>query len=144
MTINFSNALGVHEQALMLRDQRSTILASNIANTDTPGYKARDFDFASVLRGRMGMGAEEGLAGSGSASRLALQTSNAGHIGNTVSTFSDDDLLYRTPAQPSLDGNTVDEQLENAAFARNALEHQASFQFLNGKFTGLIKALRGE
>ncbi len=67
MTINFSNALGVHEQALLLRDQRSTILASNIANTDTPGYKARDFDFASVLRGRMGMGAEEGLAGSGSA-----------------------------------------------------------------------------
>ena len=65
-------------------------------------------------------------------------------FGNMVSTFSDDELLYRTPAQPSLDGNTVDEQLENAAFARNALEHQASFQFLNGKFTGLIKALRGE
>lgn len=144
MTINFSNALGVHEQALLLRDQRSTILASNIANTDTPGYKARDFDFASVLRDRMGMGAEEGVSGSGSAPRLALQTSSAGHISNTVSTFSDDNLLYRTPAQPSLDGNTVDEQLENAAFARNALEHQASFQFLNGKFTGLIKALRGE
>jgi flagellar basal-body rod protein FlgB len=144
MTINFSNALGVHEQALLLRDQRSTILASNIANTDTPGYKARDFDFASVLRGRMGMGSEEGQAGGGSARRLALQTSSADHIGNSVSTFSDDDLLYRTPAQPSLDGNTVDEQLENAAFARNALEHQASFQFLNSKFTGLIKALRGE
>jgi flagellar basal-body rod protein FlgB len=141
MTINFSNALGVHAQALMLR---STILASNIANTDTPGYKARDFDFASVLRDRMGMGSEEGLAGSGSAPRLALQTSSGRHISNTVSTFSDDELLYRTPAQPSLDGNTVDEQLENAAFARNALEHQASFQFLNGKFTGLIKALRGE
>ena len=144
MTINFSNALGVHEQALMLRDQRSTILASNIANTDTPGFKARDFDFASVLRDRMGMGSEEGLAGSGSAPRLALQTSSGRHISNMVSTFSDDELLYRTPAQPSLDGNTVDEQLENAAFARNALEHQASFQFLNGKFTGLIKALRGE
>ena len=94
MTINFSNALGVHEQALMLRDQRSTILASNIANTDTPGFKARDFDFASVLRDRMGMGSEEGLAGSGSTPRLALQTSSGRHISNMVSTFSDDELLY--------------------------------------------------
>lgn len=134
MAISFSNALGVHEQALMLRDQRSAIIASNIANSDTPGYKARDFDFASVLKERMGMGGDT----------LELATSSSGHIGSPSNSISDDMLLYRTPLQPSLDGNTVDEQLENAAFARNALDHQASFQFLNGKFTGLIKALRGE
>ncbi|MDX1489653.1 MAG: flagellar basal body rod protein FlgB [Pseudohongiellaceae bacterium] len=136
MAISFSNALGVHEQALLLRDQRSSIIASNIANSDTPGYKARDFDFAAVLQQRMGMG--------GDSNTLELATSSERHIGAAEQGISDDMLLYRTPLQPSLDGNTVDEQLENAAFARNALEHQASFQFLNGKFTGLIKALRGE
>lgn len=134
MAINFSSALGVHEQALMLRDQRSAIIASNIANTDTPGYKARDFDFASVLKERMGMGSDS----------LTLATTNAGHIGFQEQGLSEESLKYRTPLQPSLDGNTVDEQIENAAFARNALDHQASFQFLNGKFMGLIKALRGE
>jgi flagellar basal-body rod protein FlgB len=134
MAISFSSALGVHEQALLLRDQRSAVIASNIANTDTPGYKARDFDFASVLQERMGMGSDS----------LTLATTNSGHIGFQEQGLREDSLMYRTPLQPSLDGNTVDEQIENAAFARNALDHQASFQFLNGKFTGLIKALRGE
>ena len=131
MAISFSNALGIHEQALQLRDQRSQLLASNIANSDTPGYKARDIDFREVLRD-----ASERQS-------LSLHASHARHIG-----FNDGgpqaEAQYRVPLQPSVDGNTVDEQIENAAFARNALEHQASFQFLNGKFTGLMKALRGE
>lgn len=138
MAISFSNALGVHEQALLLRDQRSQIIATNIANSDTPGYKARDIDFAALLRDRMGM----------SGDNVSLRTTNPRHIQdqNGVGTgrVSEDTLLYRTPLQPSLDGNTVDEQIENANFARNALEHQASFQILNGKFSGIIKALRGE
>lgn len=138
MAISFSQALGVHEQALLLRGQRSQILATNIANADTPGYKARDFDFASVLKRRMGMAQDE----------IALVTTRPGHIRDSAGagsgTVSEDNLLYRIPLQPSLDGNTVDEQFENANFARNALEHQASFQFLNGKFAGIMKALRGE
>ena len=139
MTISFNNALGVHEQALLLRGQRSQVIATNIANSDTPGYKARDLDFASVLKQRMGL----------DSSTLTLRTSNARHISDpSVSVgngpVSEEALMYRTPLQPSLDGNTVDEQLENANFARNALEHQASFQFLNGKFSGMMKALRGE
>lgn len=136
MSINFTTALGVHEQALLLRDQRTALLASNIANVDTPGYKSRDFDFASVLRSRMGM--------SGADAALPMQGTHNRHIVASTATLNDDTLMYRVPLQPSLDGNTVDEQLENAAFARNALDHQASFQFLNGKFTGLMKALRGE
>lgn len=138
MAISFSQALGVHEQALLLRDQRSQILATNIANADTPGYKARDFDFAAVLKRRMGMEQDD----------IALDTTRPGHIGDNTAAgsgaVSQDNLLYRIALQPSLDGNTVDEQFENASFARNALEHQASFQFLNGKFAGMMKALRGE
>lgn len=134
MTISFSNALGVHEQALLLRDERSQILATNIANSDTPGYKARDIDFATVLKQRMGMQWGE----------MTISTSNPRHIGRPAGAMNEGELLYRTPLQPSIDGNTVDEQIENASFARNALEHQASFQFLNGKFAGMMKALRGE
>ena len=132
MAISFENALGVHEQALLLRSKRTEVLANNIANADTPGYKSRDIDFHKVMQQQFGNGAA-----------AQLQTTASSHIshmpeGDKVT------ISYRVPNQQSLDGNTVDEQQENAAFARNALEHQASFQFLNGKFTGLIKALRGE
>lgn len=131
MTINFSNALGIHEQALQLREHRAQVLAANIANADTPGYKARDIDFREVL-----------LDASDRRS-LSLGTRHPGHIGvNTNGRVAE--LSYRVPQQAAVDGNTVDEQQENAAFARNALEHQASFVFLNGKFAGLMKALRGE
>lgn len=134
MTISFSNALGVHEQALLLRGERSQIIATNIANANTPGFKARDMDFASVLRQRLGRQWGD----------LSMQVSNPRHIGGPSAAMSDDTLLYRRPLQPSIDGNTVDEQIENANFARNALDHQASFQFLNGKFAGMKKALGGE
>lgn len=135
MAISFDNALGIHEQALRLRDRRTQVLANNIANADTPGFKARDIDFHKVL-----------TAQSRAGELPPLQTTHSNHLG-----FSSDEgsatkvtLSYRVPSQASLDGNTVDAQQENAAFARNALDHQASFQFLNGKFAGLIKALKGE
>jgi flagellar basal-body rod protein FlgB len=134
MTISFSNALGVHEQALLLRGERSQIIATNIANANTPGFKARDMDFASVLQQRLGRQWGE----------MNLQVSNPRHISGPSDAMTDASLLYRRPLQPSIDGNTVDEQIENANFARNALDHQASFQFLNGKFAGMMKALRGE
>ncbi|MFK7862698.1 MAG: flagellar basal body rod protein FlgB [Pseudohongiellaceae bacterium] len=131
MTISFEKALGVHEQALTLRDKRTAIIANNIANADTPGFKARDLDFQSALAKHI------------SSDSSSLRASNPRHI-STASPASEVNLSYRAATQPSLDGNTVDEQVENAAFAKNAIDHQASFQFLNGKFTGLIKALRGE
>lgn len=133
MSISFSKALGVHEQALVLRTQRTALLANNIANASTPGYKARDIDFQAMLS----------EASASNTRNVDMLTTNARHIGvSSLSTQTD--ALYRVPTQASLDGNTVDEQIENAAFARNAIEHQASFQFLNSKFTGLMKALRGE
>lgn len=132
MAISFENALGIHEKALTLRNKRTAVIANNIANADTPGFKARDMDFKAVLSGHGEAKASKGL-----------MTSNSRHIGSS-NPATEVSLSYRVPTQASLDGNTVDEQQENAAFAKNAIEHQASFQFLNGKFTGLIKALRGE
>ena len=132
MAINFTNALGIHEQALILRTQRTTLLANNIANASTPGYKARDIDFQALLT----------QAGH-SPQRVDVATTHQRHIGGLMGGVAAE-VLFRVPNQASVDGNTVDEQIENAAFARNALEHQASFQFLNSKFTGLMKALRGE
>ena len=132
MAINFSNALVMHEQALTLRSQRTALLANNIANANTPGYKARDMDFSALL-------AEASGAGRG----VEIIRTHSRHISG-LPAMASAEHMYRVPSQPSLDGNTVDEQIENAAFARNALEHQASFQFLNSKFTGLQKALKGE
>lgn len=133
MSISFSKALGVHEQALVLRTQRTALLANNIANASTPGYKARDIDFQAMLS----------EASASNMRNVDVLKTNARHIGGS-SPSTQVEALYRVPTQASLDGNTVDEQIENAAFARNAIEHQASFQFLNSKFTGLMKALRGE
>ena len=133
--ISFANALGVHEQALHLRTERSAVLANNLANAETPGFKSRDFDFSAALK-----------MAKADASRSATQMTrtHAGHIatanqGNGVSVA----LGYRVPLQPSIDGNTVDPQIESAAFARNALEFGASFQLLNSRFSGLSKAIGG-
>lgn len=130
MAISFSNALGIHEQALNVRSQRAEVLANNLANADTPGFKARDFDFKAALN-------------QASNNQVKVQTTQGGHI-DGVGTSPAQELLYRTPLQPSLDGNTVDSQMELSAYMRNAMDFQSSFQFLNSKFQGLSKAIKGE
>lgn len=132
MAISFDKALGIHELALNTRVRRAEVLANNLANADTPGYKARDLDFRAIL-----------AQADGDASGLALDQSNPGHMSASDS-GADGELMYRNPLQPSIDGNTVDAQQEQSAFMRNAMDYQASFQFLNSSFTGLTKALRGE
>ena len=133
MAINFNNALGVHEQAVNLRIQRAEVLANNLANADTPGFKARDIDFRAAL------GAAEAES-----QGLAMARTNDRHIDTAAAMSERAALMYRNPDQPSLDGNTVDGQQEQARFMRNAMDFQASFQFLNSKFTGLSKAITGE
>ncbi len=131
MAINFDNALGIHPQALTLREKRSEILASNLANADTPDYKARDLDFGAVLKQT-------------SATQSAhLERTQAGHTTpqNNVLGAS---LLYRNPQQASLDGNTVEAHIEQAKYSENAVRYQASLRFVNGKFSGLMTAIRGE
>ncbi|MAD45772.1 MAG: flagellar basal body rod protein FlgB [Oceanospirillaceae bacterium] len=129
--INFTNALGVHDSALQLRAARAEILANNLANSDTPGYKARDINFQAVLAGE-----------TAAHSSLGMNRTQKGHLEGKREV--DEDLLYRNPSQPSIDGNTVDSQIEQALFTRNTLNYNTSFEFLSSKFKGMKGAIRGE
>ena len=130
MSINFNNALGIHPQALALREKRSEILAANLANADTPDYKARDLDFKAVLSQTMQPNA-------------TLERTQQGHMTSPHMVLGVD-LLYRNPQQASLDGNTVEAHIEQAKYAENAVQYQASLRFINSKFSGLRSAIRGE
>ena len=129
--MKFDDAFGIHERALLLRSQRAEVLAANLANADTPGYKARDFDFKAMLASEV-------------QSSSRMRTTHSQHMQTEQGMVPPAQLLYRTPLQPSLDGNTVDTEQEHTAFSANAVEYQASLNFLNGKIAGLRKALRGE
>lgn len=123
-----------HVQALQIRELRNEVLTSNIANADTPNYKARDIDFSAALRG-----AQAGqLHG-----QLALAKTDASHSDPVgVSRFGTN-VEYRTPTQPSLDGNTVETDVEQAAFAENAVQYRAALTFLNGSIRTLHLAIKG-
>ncbi len=125
------NLFGIHATALKLRANRAEILASNIANADTPNYKARDIDFKHALK----------LAANNSSEMVMT---NARHINSAGQSKSGAEIMYRLPTQPSLDGNTVDLQTERSAFLENSMMYQASLRFLNGKISGLMTAIRGE
>lgn len=114
-----NDLFGVHGTALALRSQRLGLLASNIANASTPGYKAKDLDFGSALA----------AAGKG-----GLAPAQAGEAATR----------YRVPLQPSLDGNTVELNTEQTLFAENAVAYQTTLSFLNGRIQTLTRALRGE
>ena len=135
MSISFDSALGIHERALGFRAQRAEVLASNIANADTPNYKARDLDFAAVLA-EQSANTQRGAAG--------LARTNNRHIAAEGVAMGSASLAYRIPSHPSIDQNTVDVQVEQSTYAENAVNFQASFTFLNSKFKGLVSALRGD
>lgn len=132
MTFGLERALGVHEHALELRTKRAALIASNLANADTPGFKARDIDFRALMSGA-------------SDSLLApeLTRTHAQHITAGGSGF-ELEPLYRTPLQPSVDNNTVDTQVEQAEFLKNAIAYQSSLTFLSGRLRSLRTAIRGE
>jgi len=130
MANDVNNWFGIHERAIQIRDQRSTQIANNLANVNTPNYKARDVDFKQLL--------EANMAGWGE----GMLTDAPGHI-QGQSAFGTD-LKYRVPAQSSMDGNTVDKDIETSEFAKNALDYQASLSFLDGKIKSMMKAIRGE
>ena len=136
MAFSFDNYLGITDDALILRSRRSEILASNIANQDTPGYKAKDIDFKAAMSDAMGS-ASEFKKGT-----LKMTTSNAKHMQNSQNNFSAD-IMYRNPYQPSLDGNTVESGIEKTEFAKNSIHYTANLRFITGKFIGLTKAIKG-
>jgi len=124
------NSLAPFEQALRFRAQRNEVLSSNIANADTPNYKARDFDFADALR-------------NASESSMSMKKTSELHQEAWGRTRGAGELMYRVPMQPSLDGNTVETDIEQAAFAENALQYRASLAFLDGKIRTLKLAIKG-
>ena len=132
MAISLDKALGIHQQALEARVKRAEVLANNLANADTPGFKARDLDFSAMMQQ-----AKQDQSG------LAMNRTHENHL-DTAGAGPGGELLYRIPHQPSVDGNTVDSQQEQARFMRNAMDYQASFQFLNGRITGLKSAISGQ
>jgi len=127
----FDNIFGIHEQALLLHGQRLGVLANNIANADTPNFKARDIDFASVL------------SGAGGETSLPVSVTNAAHLGANDGGQPSGELLYRNPYQASLDGNTVEMPVEQAAFSENNVRYQASLQFINNQISLLQFAIAG-
>lgn len=129
MTINFDNALGIHPQALALREKRGELLAANLANADTPGYKARDLNFESVFKQNLEL-------------TQTMERTHTKHL--PTRNVLEAQTLYRNPNQASLDGNTVEANVEQAKYAENAVQYQASLQFLNSRFSGLMMALRGQ
>ena len=132
MAISINQVMQYHETALLLRSKRSEVLASNIANPNTPGYKARDFDFSKALK-----------AAQSQQSSSITRTHPMHFSGNN--SIPGLDMQYVMPFQTGTgDGNTVDLPSQQTAFAQNALEYQMSMRFLNSKIKGMLSALKGE
>lgn len=131
MGITFDKAFGVHQYTLGVRERRAELLASNIANADTPNYKAKDINFKKALSDAM------------SGHDFRLSRTNKLHI-NGGAGF-DPSVGYRVPDQPDTgDGNTVDMQTEKTLYMNNGMRYEASLNFLNSKITGLKKAIKGQ
>ncbi len=132
MGIDLDRVLGPNQRALALLNRRGEILAANLANADTPGYKARDIDFRALL----------GEAAGGR--RLPLTVTRQGHIQPGGDHEQPDGLLYRVPHQPALDGNTVEAAEEQVRFSENAMRYLAEVRFASGKVRSIKQAIKGE
>ena len=126
-------SLQFHVEALNLRALRQQVLASNIANADTPGYKARDIDFGKSLQAAL----------DGRTQTVALAGSASGHIAPAQQGAASAPLQYRKVVQPALDGNTVDMDVERAHFAENAIHYEANLMFINSQLKALLAAIQG-
>ncbi len=145
MLNRLTDTLNFQADALSLRSERQRLIASNIANADTPNYQARDFDFASALRNATGQ-ASQGQS-SLAPGKLQLATASAGHLGRggvPAGSKQQADMNYATPAQTNLDSNTVDMDRERASFADNTVRYEATLRFINGQVKTLNTAITGQ
>ena len=128
----FDSAFGIHERALDLRGQRLEVISRNIANADTPHFKAQDVDFKQILNDAQ--------------SGRSLSATHAGHIQSSGSSGSSGQagLVYTIPFNTALDGNTVEMSVEQARYGKAAAQYQATLRFIEGKISGVRKALRGD
>ena len=138
MTGKLDAAFGFHEAALRLRAERQQALASNIANADTPNYKARDFDFARALQ------QATGTADPGSAATPELTRTAPAHIASgSLGAAGNAPLLYRTGTQGGVDGNSVDMDVERNAFTDNSVRYEASVTLINAQIKNMLTAIQG-
>jgi flagellar basal-body rod protein FlgB len=128
----FENIFGIHERALYAAADRAGVLATNIANADTPNYKARDYDFAAIL------------AGEGADASLTMARTHLGHLPAASAASAGGELKYRVPFQPALDGNTVEAPVEEAQFGQNAIRYQMSLDAISRQVAMLQLAITGQ
>lgn len=134
MISKLDETLRFQQTALSLRAVRQELLASNIANADTPNYKAKDVDFASALKNAL----------TGTSATLPIAQTSPMHLqGNAGSTILGAPVMYRRPVQPSADGNTVDMDVERAQFADNALRYESSVKFVSDQLKEILTAIQG-
>ena len=125
-----SNALGIHEKALGVRDKRMEVLARNIANDDTPHFKARDLDFKAVM--------------AKFEPNDLMANTHGTHFDFADDVSDDNGMRYRTPFNASVDGNTVELTVEQGKYGKAAADYQATLAFLQDRISGMRKSLRGE
>ena len=125
--------LDFHANALLLRSQRQQVIASNIANADTPGYVARDFDFAAALK-----------SVSGGTARADVSLTSAGHMALGTTSAQDPKLAYTVQTQPSQDGNSVDLDRERASFVDNSVRYESTLRFINSHVKTMLSAIQGQ
>lgn len=134
MTDRLDNELRFHQTALNARAYRQQVIASNIANADTPNFKARDLDFREALKGALG----------GGTANLGLNTTHSAHLPGVAATPLAAALKFRNEEQGAVDGNTVNMDVERSAFAENAVQYQASVTFINGLLRSMQLAVQGQ
>lgn len=150
MIANMTSGLDFQSKALVLRAERQRVIASNIANADTPGYVARDLNFKDAMNNAIGGGLSSNLSASRSSAQGSSNdgTSNARHIplsGSTIGTLGDaSSLAYTAQTQPSLDGNSVDLDRERANFTDNSVRYEATLRFINGQSKTILSAIQGQ
>ncbi len=135
MLNRLSDTLDFQGQALGLRSQRQRLIASNIANADTPGYVARDMNFQQALRDATGAAATP---------LRSLAATQRGHLGASARSAAEAHLVYATPSQTNLDRNTVDMDRERASFADNSVKYEATLRFINGNVRTMLEAIKGQ
>ena len=142
MPVNMTNALDFHSKALVLRAERQRVIASNIANADTPGYVGRDINFKEAMNAAMG-GSSLSLSpsapsGGSTHSRHIAMQSSTGSLGGSTR------LDYTVQTQPAMDGNSVDLDRERANFVDNSVRYEATLRFINGQSKTILSAIQGQ
>lgn len=132
MAISIDKAFGIHENVMHLQTRRAQLLSQNLANSDTPGYKAKDIDFKAALKSL-----------SNGNLNMPLNTTQSGHI-QPKGFFMGVESMYRQPTQSSLDGNTVEPHVEMAEFTENSMRYLMTLRIMSGSINGMLSAIKGE